>query len=320
MPEYTMMSYNIEHMKKLFNKNNVREDGKERLDKIAQVIKSIDPHILGIVEASNKLQHHEVFVNDPGFLNGRYQIAKGEENRGGQDLVVYYRDPFEVLEIDANIDFYSPWLEDIDDDGIQELCDFERIPLEILFRIKDTDIRFYLILILGKSKGVFAVNDLLTYQRIALSNRKKLFAQAKKIRHRLDQIMAMENPIPVIVMGDMNDEPGLDEYQKQVGASSIETLMGSIFEPGKIMHNALWHLSSVNHNRDLWTAEFPDQIVSYSKKHRVWIDHILVSPDMIQNGNKFRYIMDSGTICKKDEISKAASDHYPIYCKLESDS
>ncbi len=319
MPQYTMMSYNIEHMRKMFNKNNVRKDSKERLQKVAQVIKNIDPHILGIVEASNKLKHHEVLVNDPDYLNGRFQIAKGEENRGYQDLVVYYRDPFEVLEIDTNVDFYSPWLEDIDDDGIQELCEFERIPLEVLFRIKGTDIRFYLILILGKSKGVFAVKDLLTYQRMALSNRKRLFAQAKKIRRRLDQIFDMENHLPVIVMGDMNDEPGLDEYQKQVGASSIETLMGSIFEPKKIMHNTLWHLSSEDHNRELWTAEFPDQIISYSKNHRVWIDHILVSPDMIDSENKLRYVMDSGSICQKDEIAKAASDHYPVFCQLEHD-
>ncbi len=319
MPQYTMMSYNIEHMRKMFNKNNVRKDSKTRLQKVAKIIKNIDPHILGVVEASNKLKHHEVLVNDPDYLNGRFQIAKSEVNRGSQDLVVYYRDPFEVLEVDTNVDFYAPWLEDIDDDGIQELCDFERVPLEILFRIKGTDIRFYLILILSKSKGVFAVNDLLTYQRMALSNRKKLFAQAKKIRRRLDQILDMENPIPVIVMGDMNDEPGLDEYQKQVGASSIETLMGSIFDPKKIMHNALWHLSSDDHNRELWTAEFPDQIVSYSKNHRVWIDHILVSPDMIVSESKFRYVMDSGSICQKDEIAKAASDHYPIFCQFEHD-
>jgi len=319
MQNVRLMSYNIEYMKKLFSKNKIRKDSKSRLEKIASVIKSLDPHILGIVEASNKQKHHELFVNDPEFLNGRYQIVKGEEIRGSQDLVFYYRDPFEVVEVDANIDFYAPWLEDIDDDGIQELCDFERTPLEVLFRIKGTDIRFYVILILGKSKGVFTVNDLMAYQRFALSNRKKLYAQAKKIRRRLDQIMAIDNPVPVIVMGDMNDEPGLDEYQKMVGASSIETLMGSVFEPEKVMHNTLWHLSASDHNNELWTAEFPDQIVANRRNHRVWIDHILVSPDMLSEKNKLRYVAESGNICKKDEIAKAASDHYPVYCTLEYD-
>ena len=171
---------------------------------------------------------------------------------------------------------------------------------------------------MGKSKGVFSVNDLLVYQKLALANRKKLFAQAKKIRRRLDQIMSRKNKIPVIVMGDMNDEPGLDEYQKLVGASSIETLMGSIFEPKKIMHNTLWYLTKSDHNKDLWTAEFPDQIVSNRANHRVWIDHILVSPDMLNEKNKFRYVMNSGGIGKKDEISKEASDHYPVFCNLES--
>lgn len=38
------------------------------------------------------------------------------------------------------------------------------------------------------------------------------------------------------------------------------------------------------HTRDdLWTAEFPDAIVShpFGYRHRVWIDHILVAPEML---------------------------------------
>ncbi len=318
MAQYKIMSYNIEYMKKLFSKNKIMEGGRPRLENIAQVIKSIDPHILGIVEASNKVKHHELFINDPDLLNGGYQLVKGEENRGAQDLVIYYKDPFEVIAVDDNLEFYDPWLEDIDDDGIQELCDFERKPLEVLFRIKETDIQFQMILILGKSKGVFSVNDLMVYQKLALANRKKLFAQAKKIRSRLDQIMSREKPLPVIVMGDMNDEPGMDEYEKQIGASSIETLMGSIFDPKKIMHNTLWHLTMNDHNHELWTTEFPDMIVDNRKNHRAWLDHILVSPDMLNGNSRFRYVTDSGAIGKKDEISKASSDHYPVYCSVET--
>ena len=320
MSQYTIMSYNIEYMKKLFLRNKIGSKERPRLEKIAQVIKTINPHILGIVEASNKIQHHELFINDPDLLGGEYKVVKGTENRGTQDLVLYYKDPFEVLEVDKHLDFYDPWLEDIDDDGIQELCDFERKPLEVLFRIKGTDIKFYIILILGKSKGVFSVNDLLVYQKLALSNRKKLFAQAKKIRRRLDQIMSNKKYTSVIVMGDMNDEPGFDEYQKMMGASSIETLMGSIFEPARILHNTLWYLTKTDHNKELWTTEFPDQIVANRANHRVWLDHILISPDMLFPDSKLRYITKSGGIGKKDKISKEASDHFPVFCKLETDS
>lgn len=319
MPQYTIMSYNIEYMKRLFRKNKIEESEKPRVKKISRVIRRIDPHLLGIVEASSKSRHHELFIKAPEGLSGSFQYVMGKENRGSQDLVIYYRDPFEVVAVDEESGFYDPWLEDIDDDGIQELCVFERKPLEVLFRIKGTEIRFYVILISGKSKGVFTVNDLLAYQKRALSNRKKLLAQAKKIRSRLDQLMEREETMPVILMGDMNDEPGLDEYQKQVGASSIETLMGSVFEPEKILHNTLWYKTRTDQRKALWTTEFPDQIVANLANHKVWIDHILVSPDMLQKESRLRYVSESAEVGKKDEISKAASDHYPVFCRLEVD-
>jgi len=42
--------------------------------------------------------------------------------------------------------------------------------------------------------------------------------------------------------------------------------------------------------KDLWTADFPDPIVSYpfGYQHRVWIDHILLSPDMLLKNNSVR--------------------------------
>jgi len=48
------------------------------------------------------------------------------------------------------------------------------------------------------------------------------------------------------------------------------------------------------------------------------IEHILLSPDMLQANNPVRYVKDSGTIPTKDNTSRAASDHFAVHCKIET--
>ena len=124
-------------------------------------------------------------------------------------------------------------------------------------------------------------------------------------------------------MGDLNDGPGLDSYEKMIGSSFVETVMGSVYNPDGIFHNALWWMSDDSKLKEkLWTADFPDSIVNNPLKfnHRVWIDHILLSPDMLENKSKIRYVMDSGMIEHHDSGSKIkASDHLPVYCKIKTD-
>ena len=219
--------------------------------------------------------------------------------------------------MDENVEFYDQWIEDIDNDGIKEVCEFERKPLEGLFHIKGTDITFMVILVATKSKGVFSVNDLIHHQYLALANRKRLLAQSGKIRSRVDILMD-ENPnLPIIVMGDFNDEPGMDSYERMLGASSIETVMGSIYKPKNILHNTLWHLSE-KRKKDLWTTEYPDLIVQNIALHKAWLDHIFISQNLLddESSSKLKYVQDSGDIVKKDADSKLASDHYPVYCKF----
>ena len=163
--------------------------------------------------------------------------------------------------------------------------------------------------------------DLHNFQKIALANRKRLVGQANKLRTRLDQLHDAQNPDPVIVMGDMNDGPGLDPFEMMVGKSFVETVMGSVYYPEKIFHNSLWWMTGDSQQRkNLWTVDFPDPIVNnpLGYKHRVWLDHILLSPNMLQTNNPVHYVMDSGTIATKDNTSRAASDHFAVHCKIET--
>ncbi len=311
-----IMTYNVETMKKLFKKNKLVQHYLERANAVSDTIKSIHPHILGIVEATNKLADHEYFLKETSLSGLDYKIALSKYNRGKQDLMFYYRDPFEVVSIDEDVSYYDDWIEDIDNDSINEVLRFERKPLEVVFQVKGTKKQVLIILVSFKSKGVFSVADINQYQYLAVANRKKLYGQSKKVRNRVDELLDKNPDMSIIIMGDINDEPGMDHFQKQVGASAVETLVGNIYEPSKIFHNTLWYQTKTKNKKDLWTIEYQDPIVFNLKMHRGWIDHIFISPSMLKSDAKIKYIMDSGEIAEKNETSQKASDHYPIYCKV----
>lgn len=318
MPEFTIMSYNIEHMNRMFKDNIIKSDEEERARKIAGVIQDINPHVLGICEAANAAEEHHHFIEN--YLPG-YRLAHGR-SRGGQNLVFYYRDPFQVVAIDDAFSFYEPWDDDVDDDGLKEKHKWERKPLEAVFEIGSGGPRLRIIMVHAKSKGIFSVTDLYNFQKISLANRKRLVGQAIRLRERLDHLVHEPDHIPVMVMGDLNDGPGMDPFERMLGRSFVETVMGSVYNPDGIFHNTLWWMSGDSGSRkDLWTADFPDPIVKHSLgyRHRVWVDHILVSQKMLKSDSSVRYAMDSGAVAPKNRDAHEVSDHFAVYCRIGVD-
>ena len=70
--------------------------------------------------------------------------------------------------------------------------------------------------------------------RISIENRRKQLAQCIWLRQRVEgHLQAGE---PLIVLGDFNDGPGLDEYEKLFGRSGVEIVLGEngatgLFDP-----------------------------------------------------------------------------------------
>lgn len=320
MPKFVMMSYNIEHMNKMFKNDTVKPSKTERAGSIAQVIQNISPHVLGICEAANAEAEHEHFI-DNYLLSSDYDLAHGK-SRGGQNLVFYYRDPFSLVSIDDAYSSYEPWIADINKDGLKERHKWERRPLEAVFEIGPGGPQVRVILLHTKSKGIFDVVDFQDFQKISLANRTRLLGQALMFRDRLDELIQQPNSLPIVVMGDCNDGPGPDPYEKVIGKSFVETITGSVNYPSGIFHNTMWWMTEDSKKRKtLWTADFPDPIVAHPLRyrHRVWIDHILVSPDTLQAGNTVRYVPNTGGIGVKDATARKASDHYAVYCDIETD-
>lgn len=315
MAEHVVMAYNVKWMADLFEGGVAKPDTVTRVQAIADVIKRVNPSVLALTEAANDPAANQGFI--AAFLpDSGYKLAAGQ-SRGRQDVVVYHRPRFEVISIDDSYGYYDAWTDDVDQDGVEERLRWERRPLEVVFRVGASGPKFRLIVVHTKSKGIFDVTDLAGFQSISLGNRKKLVAQATKLRTRIDKLL--RDGESLIVLGDFNDGPGMDAFERVLGGSFVENVMGSVFEPEFVLHNTLaWMTKTATDRDNLWTVEFPDPIVNPQRgvEHRVWIDHILASQNLVKPSGSFRVVRDSGRIALRDTTSRKASDHFAVHCKL----
>ena len=81
-----------------------------------------------------------------------------------------------------------------------------------------------------KSKAPHGARSRDEIMRKAIANRRKQQAQAVWLRQRVEAHLAAGEHL--IVLGDMNDGPGLDEYENLFGHSSVEIIMGEGAAPG----------------------------------------------------------------------------------------
>lgn len=315
MAQHTIAAYNIEWMNRMFSNNVVTDPNVERAEAIAAVITRLDADLIAISEGANEPAEHQDFIDR--FLGGGYTPVMGR-SRGAQNLVYYVRDPFEVVSIDDAFDEYGEWTEDINDDSLPERHKFERRPLDLVVRVNGHLVRY--ILVHTKSKGVFTIADLPRFEALSSANRSKLVAQGRRLRERLDRLVdAGEH---VVVLGDMNDGPGLDFYERALGTSFIESVIGSVFDPQRIFHDPLWWMTGTAADRSkLWTAAFDDPIVNnpLRRQHRVWLDHIIGSPSLLNAASPIKLVEDSGHIDIKDSTSYKASDHFAVMAHLQVD-
>ena len=311
----TLVSYNIEHMKDMFKANKIKDEALPRVEAFKQFCDEFTPDIITVVEAANKEWMHEIFLEATGLREKGFRVARGH-SRGVHDIAMYYNTLlFSVEKVDEAFSaFEGNWYDDIDDDGVEEVYRFERIPLEVRFSIAGGG-SLTLITIMNKSKNVARSTGFHQYENFALGTRKKQIAQGKKIRERMDAILDENSDAMVVVTGDFNDDPGLDPYEKQLGQSSVEIIMGSIWHPETIFTNVLRHL--IENGRGVYTLEFHDRIMHNYSERKAWLDHILVSPSMMKQDARLQLIPASGSVIYENETVKVISDHFPIICQFD---
>ena len=204
---------------------------------------------------------------------------------------------------------------DLDIDATEDRVTFSKPPLEVaLTTATGTTLR-----LIGahlKSKAPHGAQSRDAIMRLAIANRRKQLAQAIWLRARVAEHLAAGDSL--IVMGDLNDGPGLDDYEALFGRSSVEIVMGEgaqgLYDPhaARALQRRLGAMPT--------TARF---YVKPEKRYmQALLDYIMVSPDLRARGPRWHiwHPFDDPACWEVPELRDAlltASDHFPVALDID---
>ncbi len=200
---------------------------------------------------------------------------------------------------------------DLDIDATEDLVVFSKPPLELAVETA-SGFAFRLIGAHLKSKsphGATTPAEVLSKQ---VANRRKQLAQAIWLRGRIEEHLAAQTPL--IVMGDLNDGPGLDEFESLFGRSSVEIVLGhgrdnALFDPHA--RQALSRkLGAMPTSARFW--------IRHEKRYlQALLDYIMVSDPLRARAPRWRiwHPLDDPDCWQRADLRDAlvtASDHFPV--------
>ncbi|WP_299933468.1 endonuclease/exonuclease/phosphatase family protein [uncultured Pelagimonas sp.] len=244
---------------------------------------------------ANDTQQEIAFLYDPDVLSVRHDPqGAGNTDAPGFD---------QVFEIDLDVD--------ADRDEVR----FSKPPLELVATAK-SGATFRLIGAHLKSKAPHGARSRDEVMRISIANRRKQLAQAIWLRRRVEQHVSKGEA--TIVMGDLNDGPGLDEYENLFGRSSVEILLGegahALFDP---------HASQAlggRLNAHPTTSRF---FLKDKKRYlQALLDYIMISRDLRSKNGEWCiwHPFDDPRCWALPELRQAlltASDHFPVTLDID---
>lgn len=157
---------------------------------------------------------------------------------------------------------------------------------------------------LVETPGGYRVWVGVTHQKSKSGNSVEVTAWRNREAARTHEIMReleRQGPDDVILLGDMNDEIGPDEFEAdpKSGGDTVATLVGPA-ENGFLLVTEALAKSGATSFGGYWNPKF-----------RSFIDHVVATPamkDQIEGVGVFR----AG-------LARVASDHFPVYVKIRSD-
>lgn len=205
---------------------------------------------------------------------------------------------------------------DLDADGVSEQIRFSKPPLEVALAVPGRDLR--LIGVHAKSKAAHGHHSPAEFLRLSIDNRRKQLAECIWLRQRVD--IHLDSGDSVIVMGDLNDGPGLDEYEKLFGRSGVEVVLGTTLPAERQLFDP--H-ASMELSQRIGLA--PSTARFYVPTPEQWLeallDFIMVSPDIAARAPHWRiwHPLDDPAVARTEGLSQAlldASDHFPVTMDL----
>ena len=328
-----LTTYNVEWFSNLFNDaGRLMEDAKwsgrydvkrfEQIEALGIVFNALDADGVMIIEAPDGHRKRdgvvalETFARKMGLRANR--AVMGFVNDTQQEIAFLY-DPHVMTAVhDPKGDprFDQDYKIDLNTDAAPEKVRWSKPPLELAIETK-SGIRLRLIGVHAKSKAPHGARSNAEAMRIAIENRRKQLAQCIWLRERVDDHLDQgEN---LVVLGDFNDGPGLDEYEKLFGRSGVEIVLGGdgdvpLFDP---------HAAAMIGQTD---GAFPVSTRFWLEDQKRWLetllDYVMVSPTLLDRARDWRiwHPVDDPRIAAVPELAQAlftASDHFPVTVELD---
>ena len=331
-----LATYNVEWFANLFDDADrlVVDDGwsgrqdvtrAQQIEALGKVFTAIDADAVMVIEAPNTGHKQDTVRALEGFaaafdLRARKAVI-GFANDTHQEIALMYdpaalsahHDPRGDGQEDGAVPrFDGVFRIDLDIDASEDLVQFSKPPLELEVRsASGTALR-----LIGahlKSKAPHGARGHDATMRLSIANRRKQLAEAIWIRRRIDAHLA--EGASVILMGDLNDGPGLDEYEHLFGRSSVEILLGEdLYDPHA--RTALQRrLGAVP-----TTARF--RLNAEERYLQALLDYVMISPDLMARRPAWRiwHPFDDARCWRIEELRSAlltASDHLPVTLDID---
>ncbi|AZV80469.1 endonuclease [Parasedimentitalea marina] len=327
-----LVSYNVEWFAALFDEQDhlildQHASGRHGVDRytqghaLAQVFQALDADAVMVIEAPNSGKHHSTVKALEGFaaqagLRAR-AVVMGFANDTQQEIALMY-DP-DVLQVQHDPQqgegaprFDGVFKIDLDIDARMDHVRFSKPPLELVV----TTTKGQKLRLIGahlKSKAPHGARNQDAVIRLSIANRRKQLAQAVWLRRRIEQ--HLQDGQDLIVMGDLNDGPGLDEYERLFGRSSVEIVMGDDMQDPHACHLLQPR-----------TADQPSTSRFYNattkRYFRALLDYVMVSPGLTTRSPTWRiWHPFEDARCYEDrdlrEALLAASDHFPVSLDID---
>ena len=196
---------------------------------------------------------------------------------------------------------------DLDVDATEDQVQFSKPPVELAVELASGR-KFRLIGAHLKSKAPHGAESQGEMIRISIANRRKQLAQAVWLVRRIESHLEAQES--VILLGDLNDGPGLDEFEHLFGRSTVEILLkAGLYDP-----NAALALGP-RHGSIPITVRFAHR--EEGRYLEALLDYIMISDDLRDQGPAWRiWHPFRDTTCRGNaELRDAlliASDHFPV--------
>ena len=306
---------------------------RQQIEALATVFREVDADAVMVVEApdaSGKRSTSDALLNFAEYAGLRLNaVVTGFVSETQQEIALLYdarkvsavHDPQGTDDVDDPAPrFDGKFRMDVDVDGQPDAHVFSKPPLEAALRVVGGNLDLRLIGVHVKSKAPYGAKSKKAAARISIANRRKQLAQCNWLRRRVvNHLNAGDH---VIVLGDFNDGPGLDEYEKLFGKSGVEVVMGNPSEPETYMFDP--HATARLNPRQAWspaTARF------YSKEKQRYfnalLDFVMASPELLaKHGPNWRiwHPFDDEACFANPDFANAlltASDHFPVSIDLK---